>query len=100
MAYIKIEVDDKILATTEWAIFSPPSTEKFPRIYRIVDGGAKLHLTHTYNFWISKEQLAALPIETDLPQDICSAPNLGFSEGFILRALAIAQDPKLAKELV
>ena len=98
MAHIKFEVDDRVLSITEWGSFNPPATEKFPRMYKIVDGAAKLYITSTYTFWIAKEHYATLCIDT--PPEICPAPNLGFSEGFILRALAIAQDPKLAKELV
>ena len=97
MAHIKIEVDSRVLGTTEWAAFLPPEGTIFPRMYMTETRDAKVFITRQMYMWVAKDQISQLTL---VEEEILPAPNVGFSEGFILRALAIAQDPKLAKELV
>lgn len=101
MAYFKIELDPKVLQAAEWSAFIPLPGTKFPRAYQISDGGGRVFFGISFHMWLSKEQFSQLLVEEEIPaQIITSAPNPGISEGFILRALAIAQNPELAKDLV
>lgn len=101
MQYFKIEVDKTVLSVADWASFTPPSNTKFPRAYPVADGAARVFFSPSFYMWLPKEQFSQLLVEEEIPaQIITSAPNPGISEGFILKALAIAQNPELAKDLV
>lgn len=102
MATIKIEIDPKLLQVSEWALFTPPIVEYFPRVYKIADGTCKIYLTSMNYLWMTPADATTFlaKITDETTKEIPPAPNVGISEGFILRALAIAQDPSLAKELV
>jgi hypothetical protein len=100
MEYFKVEVDPKVLTNLEWGSFIPSINSKFPRVFMIENGDAKLFINTAIYMWIAKDQFKHITFSEDTLENFTPAPNVGFSEGFILRALAIAQDPKLAKELV
>lgn len=97
MKYFKFEVDPKLLSSTEWATFTPPSDTIYPRIYMIEGGASKMFFSTTVNYYLSAGQLPT-PLE-DTPEKIEAAPNPQFSESFILKLVAIANDSSLAKHL-
>ncbi len=97
MKYYKVEVDPKLLTSTEWASFVPPADTKYPRVYMIEGGAAKVFMSPSYNSWLAAGTLPA-PLE-DTPEKIEAAPNPQFSESFILKLVAISKDSSLAKDL-
>lgn len=99
MAYFKIEVDPKLLQANEWTAFTPPFDAKYPRMYRISDGNAKIYFNATTNYYILGAPLSDIKVFEDKPEEIKAAPNPQFSESFILKLVAIANDSKLAKDL-
>lgn len=99
MKYIKLEIDPKLLQTSEWSTFNPPIDATYPRLYKIADGNAKVYFSPTVHFWLSNISGVTLNVEEDTPKEIQSAPNPQFSESFILKLVAIANDSKLAKDL-
>lgn len=101
MQTIKFNVADRALSVAEWPTFVPANNVDMPIIYPIYDGAAKLFLTPSFNFWISKETWDQLKYtqRPEVPKEIPAAPNPQFSESFILKLVAIAQDVNLAKDL-
>jgi hypothetical protein len=102
MTYIKIEVDELELEVSQWPVFLLPPGKTVPRAFKIKDGSWKVFFGTSSYTWVSNTDSVNVrtAVDKEPEPDVCHVPNVGFSEGFILRALAIAQDPKLAKELV
>lgn len=99
MRFVPLVVDDQILDKLTWASFVPSLDAVFPRMYRIDDGSSRVFLSRNMYMWIDVTTTAGL-LAIEKPPEIQPAPNVQYSEGFILKALAIAQDPKLAKDLI
>lgn len=102
MQTIKINVADRILQTAEWGAFIAPISDSFPIVYRIADGAAKLFFSTTYSMWIPKDcwEFIKMTQQQEEPKEIPTAPNLQFSESFILKLVAIAKNEKMATDLL
>lgn len=101
MASIEININPKVLPVVEFNGYIPTAHNvTYPILIQCFDGNAKVYFSPTSMAWLMPTDASALLDKLNMHQEIPPAPNVGFSEGFILRALAIAQDPKLAKELV
>lgn len=98
MSYIKLHIDPKLLKSSEWGSFTPsePGT-RYPVLFEIEDGSAKVFLSPSYTMWIPAGTRTLWEIGTE---EIPVAPNPQFSESFVLKLAAIAQDPSLSLHLL
>lgn len=94
MKNITLKISDKILTNAEWHAVRA----YVPTIYRVENVGACIVLPGaSYNVYIS-EKLVIDSLFSTVQNS--PAPNVGISESFVLRAMAIAQNPHLAIELL
>lgn len=102
MKYLKIPLAKQILPTAEWATFVP---EEIPSIYRIADGSHLVCVSPSSKYWVSSADsvwiisLMQEEIEASLISPAPSPQN-SVSEKTLLMAMAIAQRPELAKDLL
>lgn len=96
---VTIPIADRILTTTEWSTFNPSVAEyKFPILFKIADGASQLYLYSYTRWWIPASQTANLLVNNTAQKHV-PAPNAGISELTLLRAIAVANDPSLIKDM-
>lgn len=101
MAYIKIEIDTKILTVAEWGMFKPAHDMTYPRAYRISDGAMVIFWNSVQApNWLDSRVVSAISIQEDFVTGTFEpAPNAGISGHTLLWAIALAQDPTLIRTM-
>lgn len=96
MKKFTLEVSDRVLTQAEWHSVRSNT----PIVYRVETTGACLVLPGAaYNMYISEPIVINNIFHQPNHVENSTAPNQGISESFVLKALAIAQNPELAIHL-
>lgn len=97
MATIEIEVDPKLYQPSEFNTYVPST---FPKIIECVDGQLRIYFTATNTLWIMAADATKIKALFKDTKDFPAAPNTGISESTLLKAIAIAQNPDLAMNIL
>lgn len=89
--------------TLDFAEWAKTSTFYTRGIHLLKDGSSYTRISQTSNFYLSQQDTAVImqEFENEKPPEILApAPTIGISEETLLAALAIAQKPELAPQLL
>lgn len=97
MPIIEFELDPKLYQPSEFNIYVPTST---PKIIQCTDGQLRIYFTPTATSWVMATEAPKVKSLLKDTKDSPAAPNVGISESTLLKAIALAQDPSLAMNIL
>ena len=97
MATIEIELDPKLYQPSEFNVYIPATT---PKIIQSTDGQLRIYLTATCTLWVMATDAPKIRAMIRDTKEFPAAPNLGISESTLLKAIALAQNPDLAMNIL
>ncbi len=104
MKTVKIPLSERVLSTTEWSTYNHSIVDgQFPIIYQITDGSAVLFTNSNIKQWV--DAASAATMFRSVTEDLAPKPEIvqeqnSISADTLLKAIALAQNPQLIKDIL